>query len=218
MRISRMFLLAAMMLTSFSAFAVDDDETDNHGKPKTRYELGARFHFLTVNPILDNYYDDHESVNGYTVGPILSRRSEDGNSRLILGLDYSKTSPDDGAWLEAGDDDVDAEWTEFENFSIINANFMFVHVFRRGPFGFALGGGLGVAYVTGSVTSYATLPNGQKNPSSAPDEKNIPNITPTVLIKAGPQFELGRVGTISLDVGVHNGLYAGASLTTALPF
>lgn len=218
MRIGRTFLLAALMFSSFSAFAVDDDETDNHGKPKPRYELGARFHFVTANPVLDNYYDDHESVNGYTIGPILSRRSEDGNSRLILGFDYTKTSPKDGPWLEAGDDEVDAEWTEFENFSIINANFMFVHVFRHGPFGFAVGGGLGVAYITGSVTSYATLSNGQKDTTSAPDEKNIPTITPTVLIKVGPQFELGRIGTVTLDVGVHNGLYAGASLTTALPF
>ena len=214
MRISRMFLLAVLMFSSLSAFAVDDDETDNHGKPKARYELGARFHFLTINPILDNYYDDHESVNGFTVGPILSRRSEDGNSRLVLGLDYSKTEPKDGPWLEAGDDEVEAEWTEFRNFSIYNANFMFVHVFRRGPFGFAVGGGLGIAYTTGTVTSYPDV-NG---PTGAPDEKNIPKITPTVLMKAGPQFELGRIGTVTLDVGVHNGLYAGASITTALPF
>jgi len=218
MRITRMFLVAVAMFTSFSAWAVDDDETDNHGKPKARYELGARFHFLTINPILDSYYDDHESVNGYTVGPILSRRSEDGNSRTIIGFDYSKTDPDDGPWLEAGDDEVEAEWTEFRNVSIISANFMFVHVFRRGPFGFAVGGGLGLAYTTGTVTSFATLANGQKNPASEPDEKNIPTIAPTVLIKLGPQFELGRMGTVSLDVGVHNGLYAGASITTALPF
>lgn len=218
MRNSRMFLLAVLMLSSFSAFAVDDDETDNHGKPKARYELGARFHFLTINPILDSYYDDHESVNGYTVGPILSRRSEDGNSRLILGFDYSKTDPKDGPWLEAGDDEVEAEWTEFRNFSIINANFMFVHVFRRGPFGFAVGGGLGMAYTTGKVTSFPTDANGQKAAGGAPDEKNIPKVTPTVLIKLGPQFELGRIGTVTLDVGVHNGLYAGASIATALPF
>jgi hypothetical protein len=218
MRFGRLFLLAAMMLTSASAFAVDDDETDNHGKPKVRYELGARFHFLSINPILDNYYDEHESVNGYTVGPILSRRSEDGNTRLILGFDYSKTSPDDGPWLEAGVDPVEAEWTEFRNFSIITTNFMFAHVFRRGPFGFAMGGGLGIAYTTGTVTSYPTDASGGKLAGGEPDEKNIPKITPTVLIKVGPQFEMGRIGTVTLDVGLHNGLYAGASITTALPF
>lgn len=213
MRITRMFLVAALFL-SLPAFAVDDDETDNHGKPKARYELGARFHFLSINPILDSYYDEHESVNGYTVGPIISRRSEDGNTRLILGLDYSKTDPDDGPWLEAGDDETEAEWTEFRNLSIVSANFMFAHVFRRGPFGFAVGGGLGLAYTTGTVTSYPSL----TGPTGAPDEKNIPKIAPTVLMRMGPQFELGRIGTVTLDVGVHNGLYAGASITTALPF
>jgi hypothetical protein len=218
MRIRRSFLLAISMLLSAPAFAVDDDETDTDGKPKDRWELGARANFVTVNPILDSYYDDHESVNGFTVGPILQRRSADGNSRLILGFDYTKTSPDDGAWLEEGDEEFEAEWTEFRNFSIYSANFMYGHVWRRGPFGFLAAGGLGIAVTTGTVTSYATTPGGEKDPASEPDEKGIPKVTPTILIQVGPQFELGRIGTVNLNVGVHNGLYAGASLTTALPF
>ena len=88
MRINRMFLLAVAMFSSFSAFAVDDDETDNHGKPKARYELGAQVAFVTVNPILGNYYDDHESVNGFNFGPVLTRRSEDGNSQNGLGYTH----------------------------------------------------------------------------------------------------------------------------------
>lgn len=218
MRFGRSFLLAALMLASLPAFAVDDDETDTDGKAKDRYEVGTRFHFVTVNPILASFYDKHESVNGYTVGPIVSRRSEDGNSRIVLGLDYTKTSPDDGLWVESGDDEVEGEFTEFRNLSIVSANVMFVHVFRRGPFGFALGGGVGLAYTSGSITSYASDGSGGKAAGSEPDEKDIPTIMPTALITAGPQFELGRMGTVSLSAGLHNGLYAGASLTTALPF
>jgi hypothetical protein len=218
MRISRSFLLAISMLASIPALAVDDDETDNHGKPKDRWEVGARANFVTVNPILDNYYDDHESVNGFTAGGIAVRRAEDGNSRLIIGLDYTSTDPKDGPWLEAGDEEFEAEWTEFRNFSILSANFMYGHVWRRGPFGFFAGAGIGVAYTTGTITSYATDANGEKDPASEPDEKAIPKVTPTILIQMGPQFELGRIGTVNLNVGVHNGLYAGASLTTALPF
>jgi hypothetical protein len=222
MRVGHTFGFAgiAVMFVSLPAFAVDSDNLQDRTN-KQRWEVGARVQGVTANPILDNFYDDHESVNGFTVGPVLQRRSPDGNTRYIIGVDYTKTEPEDGPWLEADDDPVEAEYTEFWNFSIISANFMAGHVFRKGPFGFFFGGGLGVSVTSGTITSYETDGNGNKLAGSAPDEKNVPKITPVPLVplfQAGPQMELGRVGTISLNVGFHHGLYAGVGLTTALPF
>lgn len=202
----------------FGSGAAATARADDGKGAGARWEVGARFHFMTVNPVLDFLYDEHESVNGYTVGPVVTRRAPDGNTRLILGLDYTRTSPEDGPWLGDGDDPPEAEWTEFRNFSILSANFMVGHVARRGPFGFFFGAGLGLDIVSGSITTYDVDANGRKLAGSEPDEKNVPSITPTLLFKMGPQFELGKMGTVSLDVGLHNGLFAGASLSTGLPF
>ena len=215
MRLPLPFLFASLLIST-PAFAGDED--DKSKAPKPRWEAGARAYFVTANPILDYSYEEHESVNGFIVGGVLHRRSNDGSTRMIVGLDYTSTDVEDGAWLAQGDDPPEAEWTEFRNFSIISANVMFVHVIQRGPFGFSFGGGLGISATQGSITSYDVNALGEKDPNSEPDEKDIPGITPVILFKMGPQFELGKIGTVGLDVGFHHGLFAGASLTTNLPF
>ena len=208
----------AAWLVSPSAFADDEEETKSGDGPEVRWEGGARAYFVTANPILDYSYEKHENVSGTVLGATVQRRSNDGSTRMILGLDYTSTSPDDGPWLAQGDDPPEAEWTEFRNFSIVSANVMFVHVIGRGPFGFTFGGGLGLSAIQGSITSWAVDANGEKLAGSEPDEKDIPGITPVILLKMGPQFELGKIGTVNLDVGFHHGFFAGAAFSTNLPF
>lgn len=214
------FFLVAALLAAPSAWAQEDEE-DGESKssgPKPRWEAGARAYFVTANPILSYSYEKHESVNGFIVGPTLQRRSNDGSTRMIIALDYTSTSPEDGPWLAQGDDPPEAEWTEFRNFSIISANVTFVHVLQRGPFGFTFGGGLGLSAIQGSITSWPVDANGEKLSSGEPDEKDVPGITPVILLKMGPQFELGKMGTVNLDVGFHHGFFAGAAFSTNLPF
>ena len=208
----------AALLVSPSAFADDEEEKKSEGGPKVRWEGGARAYFVTANPILDYSYEEHENVSGTVLGATLQRRSNDGSTRMIIGLDYTSTSPDDGPWLAQGDDPPEAEWTEFRNFSIVSANVMFVHVIGRGPFGFTFGGGLGLSAIQGSITSWPVDANGEKLAGSEPDEKDVPGITPVILLKMGPQFELGKIGTVNLDVGFHHGFFAGAAFSTNLPF
>lgn len=196
----------------------EEDAKPRGGAAQPRWEGGARAYFVTANPILSYSYEEYESVNGFIVGPTLQRRSNDGSTRLIIGLDYTRTSPEDGAWLAQGDDPPDAEWTEFRNFSIISANVSFVHVIGRGPFGFTFGGGLGLSVVQGSITSWPVDADGRKVSSAEPDEKDVPGITPVILLKMGPQFEMGKIGTVNLDVGFHHGFFAGAAFSANLPF
>ena len=214
-----LLLIAATTLLAAPAYGADDKDKTT----KNRWEVGARGHFMTANPVLDVLYDEHASVNGYTVGPTFTRKSPDGATVVIFGADYTHTDPKDEPWLADGKQNgAEEEWTEFrtgssKGFSIYSANVIVGHVFKRGPFGFFFGGGIGLDYIPSTVTTYPTTAGGtQKAAGGAPDEKNVPQIAPTVLFKMGPQFELGRAGTVSLDVGLHNGLFAGVGFSVRI--
>ena len=207
------FAIAALLFAT-TAWAEDGDSSSG---AKPRWEAGGRLYFVTANPLLDYNYEEHESVNGLIAGATMQRRSNDGKTRMILGLDYTTTSPKDGAWLAQGDDPPEAEWTEFEDFSIVGVNVMFTHVLTRGPFGFTFGGGLGVSNVRGTITTWPVDAAGRKDASQAPDEKDIPAFTPVILLKMGPQFEIGKMATVNLDVGFHHGFFAGTAVSFNLP-
>jgi hypothetical protein len=217
MRSISLLIAVAALVAAAPAHAAEDGSDK---ATKNRWEAGGRFHFVTANPVLNVLYDEHESVNGFTVGPTFTRKSPDGQTVVVFGADYTSVKPEDGAWLADGKQNGgEEEWTEFRTgsargFSIYSANVLVGHVFKNGPFGFFFGGGIGLDYIPSTITTYPTTNGGTiKAPGGAPEEKNVPQITPTVLFKMGPQFELGRAGTVSLDVGLHNGLFAGVSLS-----
>lgn len=178
------------------------------------WEAGVRLHYVTASPVMPIFYDRYKDVSGYTVGGVLTRRSPHG-TRLVFGLDYTSVNPKDGPWLEAGEERPSSEWTEFRDFSIVSVNAIIGKEWGEGrTFGFFAGGGLGLDVVSGSITSYPTAPPNYstKAPGGAPDEKDVPSIVPTVLFRLGPTVSLAGKGSLSFDVGIHNGFFLGTTI------
>ena len=208
-------LFTGASFISLTANAADEPAKKDRG-PGEGSEFGVLGNFMTADPVLGFLYDKSQAVNGVTVGGYYTSRQARG-FRVTGDLTYTTVSPKDGPWLAAGKTPDQAEWTEFRQggsrgFSVVSADVILGHEFgQNGTFGFYIGGGIGLAFPLGTVTSYGIV-GGQKDPTSVPDKKKVPPVAPTVLFKIGPTVNIGTKGTLMPYAGFQDGLMVGLSL------
>jgi hypothetical protein len=177
-------------------------------------EFGAFLQYFSADPVLSAFYQTHTSVTGTTFGGYFVKRSP-GGSRLMIDVAYTTTDPQSGIWLATGKQTSSNEWTVFNNFRIYTADLIYGHEWTKGGFfGWWMGGGIGVAYTTGTINGFATLPPNYttQDPAAAPDNKlkSMPPVIPTVVFRTGPSFNFGDFGALYIEAGLHDGLFAGA--------
>ena len=190
------------------------------GSPATHekgaYEVGALAEGATADPVLKFMYDKNQSVNPTTIGGYVMKHNPNG-ARLMLDVTYTTTSPKDGDWLGKGKDPSAMEWTEFRNFKLYTVDLVVGHEFGNpdAVFGFFAGGGIGVAYRSGTITSFddpnGTLGAGSTAISAPKDKlKGTPPVIPTITIRLGPTVNFGNVASLMIDGGLDNGIFVGA--------
>ncbi len=179
-----------------------------------KWEVGPRIHFVTANPVVNIFYERHESLTATTYGIQATRRYDSAGTRFIFGLDVTNFRTEDGPWLEAGESFPESEWTEFRGFRMVSANVILGHVWmdERDAYGLFAGGGIGLDFISGSIDTWPTSNGNDKiDDDDLKDEKNVPPVLPTALFKVGPMVKLEDKGVISLDFGFHNGFYVGVT-------
>lgn len=212
-------LASALSLVPAVAFAQTPTPAPSGSAPsheKGAFEIGALAEGATADPVLAFMYDKHQSVNPTTVGGYVMKHNPNG-ARLMLDVTYTTASPKDGDWLGKGKDNSAEEWTEFRNFKLYTVDLVVGHQFGNpdAVFGFFAGGGIGVAYRSGTITSWDD-PNGVAGAGSkalgAPKDKlkGVPPVVPTVNFRLGPTVNFGNVASLMIDGGLHNGLFIGA--------
>ncbi|HLU68402.1 MAG TPA: hypothetical protein VKZ63_19090, partial [Kofleriaceae bacterium] len=150
-----------------------------------------------------------------------------GDFELILGLEYESVSPDDGFWLEKGDDPLVPgqmpDFVEFDGLSWVTADVIFAFTtevaeqlrFRYGA-GFGLGLVLGEVYQTDSVCTGREIQEDCTPITSGGqvrDEADVPPVFPVVNLLVGAQYRPSERVTVNLDLGMRTLFFFGLSST-----
>jgi len=210
---SALSLLPAAVASAQTPTPPPSSAPASQGKPVI--EVGALAEGATADPVLSFFYDKSQSVNPATVGGYIMKHNPNG-ARLMLDVTYTTMSPADGEWLGKGKDASAQEWTEFRNFKLYTADLVVGHEWGNpdAVFGFFAGGGIGVAYRSGTITSWddpTGIGSGSKSHSAPKDKlKGVPPVIPTVNFRLGPTVNFGNVASLMIDGGLDNGLFVGA--------
>ena len=155
----------------------------------------------------------------------LNRRRE--NFELVLGFEYENVSPDDGFYLEKGDDPLTPgeapDYVEFDGLAWFTADLTFVFhspindkvAFRYGA-GFGLGLVLGEALQTDSTCTGRDIQNDcmpDPNGEQVNDPADLPPVFPVVNLLAGVQFRPTPKMTVNLEGGLRTLFFFGLSST-----
>jgi len=211
----------------------DDYQTaDEKRKTKIEPEYGIGVRLRTVfvpKPLLELFVDKASSgVLKPGLGLELSRRK--GKFELVLGVEYESVSPDDGFWLDKGDDpNVPAEtpdFLEFNGLAWLTADVAFLYnAAVSDQVSFRFGAGLGLGVVFGEIlqtdslcdpgTNADNIQSGcRKNPDAAQvnDPADLPPVFPVVdLFIVGLQFRPIEKLSLNLEAGIRTVGFFGLS-------
>jgi hypothetical protein len=212
----------------------DDYETAEEKKKAqivAEYGIGVRLRTVFVpKPVLELFV---EKASGGVFKPAfgleLSRRK--GNFELVLGLEYENVSPDNGFWLDKGDDPSIPEETpdflEFNDLGWVSADlaFIFSAAFND-QLAFRYGAGLGLGVVTGEILQTDSICEDGTNPDEinencmanpdgeqVNDPADLPPVFPVVDLVIGLQWRPIEKLTINLDTGIRTLAFFGLSST-----
>jgi hypothetical protein len=213
----------------------DDYETAEAKKKaeiEPEYGLGVRVRTVFVpKPILELFVEEASGgVFQPGFGLELSRRK--GNFELVLGLEYESLSPDDGFWLDKGDDPNDPEETpdflEFNDLAWVTADIAFIfNAALTESLSFRYGAGLGIGVVLGEVlqTDSTCTPGTDDiqedctpDQTGAPgrqlnDPADLPPVFPVVDLIVGLQFRPIDKLTLNVETGIRTVGFFGVSST-----
>lgn len=213
--------------------AFDDYETADEkreAKVTAEYGVGVRFRTVFVpKPIFELFVDEASSglfQPGF--GLELSRRK--GQLEMVLGFEYENMSPDDGFWLDKGDDpnvpEETPDYLEFDGLAWITADLNFLYnVALSEPVSLRMGGGLGIGVVLGEIlqtdstcsagtddiqqdcmADQTGMPGRQLN-----DPADLPPVFPVVNLLIGLQWRPIEKLTFNLDAGIRTVGFFGLS-------
>lgn len=213
---------------------IEGGDFDNYEKAdgrrktvKAEYGVGLRLRgVFEPKAIIELFLEEAASgVFSPGFGLELNRRRE--NFELVLGFEYENVSPDDGFYLEKGDDPLtpgeSPDFVEFDGLAWFTADLAFVFhspinekvSFRYGA-GFGLGLVLGEALQTDSICTGRDIQNDcAPNPSGAQvnDPADLPPVFPVVILLTGVQFKPTPKMTINLEGGLRSLFFFGLSST-----
>lgn len=204
---------------------------------KTPMELNMRGRWMTIpSSVLDIWYfnENDQGANplprpkahGYAVG--VEYVLKPAPSNWTFYLEYAGSTMQDGYFDDVEDpaDHDDGEYIRPDAFGMMVGGANYAHEIVATPWmSFLVGGGLGVAVVTGDLTKWNhggsddneadCLPNSpayeRVDVCQSDGPKRIPGVLPMVDISAGVRFNLGDSANIRLEGGIHDMLYAGAA-------
>ncbi len=204
---------------------------------KTPMELNIRGRWLTVpDSVLDIWYFNENDpganplarpkARGYAVGIeyVLKPRP----TNWIFYVEYAGSLMQDGYFddIEEPADHDDGDYIRPDGFGLMVAGANYAHEIVAAPWvSFMVGGGLGIAVVTGELTQWngGDPDNAEPDclPSSAAYErvdvceddgpKRLPGVLPMIDISGGVRFNLGDQGNIRIEGGLHDMIYVGAA-------
>ena len=252
-RRSALTLWSALALTLLSGPALaqeaaQDQEAASSAQalPKTQFQASARVRAIHVpSSILDIWFSQHADTwdagkSNLAYGVDFGWRDLEGQYELSLAIDWSDLRMAPAFWLEEGEPNTAAKYTEMNvqvlSFTFASAWYWDLNEWLS-PY---VGAGIGVGVVVGDIVKYRArqgsacsgkLGQGQPEPwrpsecfdangdpradqidlNNPEDEGTFLPVLPMVQAMAGVRFNLARHGVIKLEVGLHDYLYAGTS-------
>lgn len=204
---------------------------------KTPMELNIRGRWLSVpDSVLDIWYFNEEDpganplprpkAHGYAVG--LEYVLKPAPTNWIFYVEYAGSLMPDGYWddIEEPAEHDDGDYIRPDGFGIMVAGANYAHEIEATPWlSFLVGGGLGLAVMTGDLVQWNGGDPDNTEPDCLPNSpayervdvcendgvKRIPGVLPMVDISGGVRFKLGDQGSFRLEGGIHDMIYAGAA-------
>jgi hypothetical protein len=216
---------------------IEQGDFDNYAKAEEKrkkkvvpeYGVGLRLRGVFEPAFMMNLFVE-EQTSGAMFHPgfglELNRRK--GDFELVLGFEYENVSPDDGYWLEKGDDGVSPgqypDFIDFDGLSWFTTDLTFMFhsamsekvAFRYGA-GFGLGIVFGDALQTDSTCTGTDFDNDctpiTGGGGQIDDPADIPPVFPVVNLILGMQFRPSRSVSINVETGIRTLFFFGLSGT-----
>ena len=207
------------------------DEYEKAGRKariEPEYGVGIRLRGVFVPKGLLELFVEEASSGVFHPGFGLELNRRKGDFELVLGLEYESVSPEDGYWLEKGDDPLTPgqtpDFTEFDGLSWFTLDLTFAFrsaineqlSFRYGA-GFGLGLVLGDVYQTDSVCTGRNIQEDctpiTGGGGQIRDPADLPPVFPVVNLLAGLQYRPTEKITVNLEGGMRTLFFFGLSST-----
>lgn len=215
---------------------IEQGDFDNYAKAEEKrkkkvvpeYGVGLRLRGVFEPAFMMNLFVEEQTSGGMFhpgFGLELNRRK--GNFELVLGFEYENLSPDDGYWLEKGDDGVTPgqfpDFIDFDGLSWFTTDLTFMfHTPMSESVAFRYGAGFGLGIVFGDALQTDQVcsgPDFETQCMDAPggeqvdDPADIPPVFPVVNLILGTQFRPSRKVSINIETGIRTVFFFGLSGT-----
>jgi hypothetical protein len=145
------------------------------------------------------------------------------NFDIVLALDYSSITPEDGLYVEKGDTPgqpgEDPDLVEFDGLALLGLDVSFIwHAALGEKFAFRYGAGLGIAAVLGKFYQTDTECSSMQLDSCDPitsggqvheEQEDVPPVVPLVNILVGARYQPTPELSFHLDAGFRDLFYVG---------
>lgn len=220
-----------------SGEGIEGGDFDNYDKAaerrkranKAEYGVGLRLRGVFEPKFMIELFLEEAASGVFSPGYGLELNRRRGNFELVLGFEYENVSPDDGFYLEKGDDPTMAgeapDFVEFDGLGwfTVDLAFMF-HSPINDKVAFRYGAGFGIGIVTGEALQTDSTCSGrdiQNDCTRLPegpgvqykDPADLPPVFPVVDLVAGMQFRPTPKMTVNLEGGLRTLFFFGLSST-----
>lgn len=193
-------------------------------KGQSQFGVGARVRYIFMPTSVLNLFLDHSTpLSSFGVGAEVVRRK--GNFDVVFGIEYDGVSPEDGLYLEQGDNPSTPgeypDYVEFDGLALLGFDASFIwHADIASKVQFRYGGGIGVGLVLGDVKQYDVVCPPGTTVDQLDDESqcagrvfdknaDVPPVVPIVNVVLGFRFKVNEQLTVNLDGGFRNVFYFG---------
>ena len=183
--------------------------------------IGARIRYVSMpSAILNLFVEFSEPMSSVGFALEVVRRKRDFD--IVFGLEYEKTSPDDGWWGEKGETPgqpgEDPDFVEFEDFALVSLDASFVwHKNFNEYVALRYGAGIGAGLVLGEIfqtDGMCTSPSLDSCvvPPGNPREKSedVPPVVPIVNVLLGVRIKANENLSFNIEGGFRDMFYFGA--------
>ena len=214
-------------------------EQDLPLKREHMFEGNVRVRYMAIpDGIMDIWFFDNDAdganpyarpdATAFVAGAEFVLKKKPAN--WIFYFEYIGAMVQEGYW-----DDVekpaahdDGDWIRPDGFGMLAIGANYGHEIHATPWlSFLFGGGLGIGFVTGDLTSWG--PGGSQQTTTeapcrtespayirkdfCPDDgtKSVPAVLPVVDLTTSARFHFGDQANLRVDVGLHNMLYIGTA-------